>query len=231
MFLQIEWRAVRRLLVQQEHWIKFDINSMLRFLKKSEVDRSKFIIECSGACRSLKIGKTNHTGSDIVNEHFPTLMSEFTVHRKAEYLYAYMHDRSVFELNPLLIIYAGSDIVRRARRRTNHCSSRLQNQCCRERFYVNFRELGWNDWIIAPHGYYANYCRGNCRTYPFNSKIKSNHGHVLSEYRKHERTNKLIQSCCTPIKFSSISVIYYEDNKKIVKRDVPSMAVDDCGCP
>lgn len=164
------------------------------------------------------------------NRKWPFL-TKLNVREHATILHSFMSSRKLFGLNPFLIVYAGSDIVRRARRRTNHCSSRLQNQCCRERFYVNFRELGWNDWIIAPHGYYANYCRGNCKIFPFNGKMKSNHGHILSEYRKHEPKEELVQSCCTPVKFSSISVIYYEENKKIVKRDVPSMSVDDCGCP
>lgn len=32
--------------------------------------------------------------------------------------------------------------------------------CCRENFYVNFTHIGWDNWILQPSGYSANYCKG-----------------------------------------------------------------------
>ena len=32
--------------------------------------------------------------------------------------------------------------------------------CCREHFYVNFTHIGWDNWILQPSGYSANYCKG-----------------------------------------------------------------------
>lgn len=34
------------------------------------------------------------------------------------------------------------------------------SSCCRESFYVNFTHIGWDNWIIQPAGYYANFCKG-----------------------------------------------------------------------
>lgn len=211
-------------------WIKFQVLHRAFIMNRHNLDRTKFIVECSGVC-NYPASKIATSTSDILFENLSAFMAKYNPRPNDAYLYSLLSHRKFLGVNPFLIIYSGSDIVRRARRRTNQCSNHAQNQCCRERLYVNFRELGWNDWIIAPHGYYANYCRGNCKVYPLNGKTKSNHGHILSEYRKHGPSEERIQSCCTPIKFSSISVIYYEENKKIVKRDIPSMAVDDCGCP
>lgn len=47
-------------------------------------------------------------------------------------------------------------------RRTVHRCRDGADTCCVEELYVSFREMGWNDWVFAPQGYRANYCRGSC---------------------------------------------------------------------
>lgn len=34
--------------------------------------------------------------------------------------------------------------------------------CCRRSLWISFRELGWDSWIIRPHGYQAYFCDGSC---------------------------------------------------------------------
>lgn len=120
--------------------------------------------------------------------------------------------------------------MKRVRRRAVDCSGAVRGSCCKEQFYVNFEELGWNDWIIAPKGYHANYCQGDCSNLRTPDNFQSPYSFVIEEYRKIDRLNSY-QSCCTPIKFSSISIIYYEESQKIIKRDLPKMVVEECGCP
>lgn len=135
---------------------------------------------------------------------------------------------------PFLVVFIdparGNGGAKRVRRRAVDCAGAAPRQCCKEKFYVDFRELGWDDWIIAPHGYYANYCRGDCSGPRSPDQFQSYHSHVLEEYRKMDRLSGL-QPCCAPIKFSSMSLIYFEEDQKIVKRDLPKMVVDECGCP
>lgn len=135
---------------------------------------------------------------------------------------------------PFLVVFTdpsrGTLGAKRVRRRAVDCAGAAPRQCCKEKFYVDFRELGWDDWIIAPHGYYANYCRGDCSGPRSPDQFQSYHSHVLEEYRKMDRLSGL-QPCCAPIKFSSMSLIYFEEDQKIVKRDLPKMVVDQCGCP
>lgn len=40
-----------------------------------------------------------------------------------------------------------------------------------------------------------------------------------------------LQPCCAPTKFSSMSLIYFGPDMNIIKRDLPKMVVDECGCP
>ncbi|XP_016366839.1 bone morphogenetic protein 7-like [Sinocyclocheilus rhinocerous] len=58
-------------------------------------------------------------------------------------------------------------------------SSADQKQACKKHeLYVSFRDLGWQDWIIAPEGYAAYYCMGEC-AFPLNSYMNAtNHAIV-----------------------------------------------------
>ncbi|XP_055922313.1 uncharacterized protein LOC129953293 [Eupeodes corollae] len=131
---------------------------------------------------------------------------------------------------PFLVLHTEPSRSRRVRRRAVDCSGAIHGQCCKESFYVSFKALGWDDWIIAPRGYFANYCRGDC-TGPFRTPdtFQTFHAHFIEEYRKMGLLNGM-QPCCAPVKFSSMSLIYYGDDG-IIKRDLPKMVVDECGCP
>ncbi|XP_013365701.1 PREDICTED: bone morphogenetic protein 8A-like, partial [Chinchilla lanigera] len=47
-------------------------------------------------------------------------------------------------------------------------SSHGRRVCRRHELYVSFRDLGWLDWVIAPQGYSAYYCEGEC-AFPLDS--------------------------------------------------------------
>lgn len=134
---------------------------------------------------------------------------------------------------PFLMLNIEPDVVKRSKRRAIDCSQAGKSQCCKQRFYVSFKTLGWDDWIIAPPGYYANYCRGDCgsgiRRTP--DTFPTFYSHVFDELRKYNKLNGN-QLCCAPLKFSSISLIYFgPDGSEIIKRDLPKMVVEECGCP
>lgn len=133
---------------------------------------------------------------------------------------------------PFLVVHIEPNVVKRNRRRALDCSVATKTQCCKQRFYVSFKALGWDDWIIAPAGYYANYCSGSCggglnRT---PDTFLTYYSHVFHEVRKYNKLNGN-QLCCAPLKFSSMSLIYFGPDSKIIKRDLPKMVVDECGCP
>lgn len=52
--------------------------------------------------------------------------------------------------------------------------------CCRENYYVEFKDVGWSDWIVEPQGFDANYCKGSCTSHvglPQNS-----HGRIFMQF-------------------------------------------------
>lgn len=132
---------------------------------------------------------------------------------------------------PFLVLRgAQNQGARRVRRRALDCGPGARDRCCKQRFYVSFRALGWDDWIVAPRGYYANYCRGECGANRTPDTFVAYHSHVLDEYRRLDRLAGL-RPCCAPLKFSSMSLIYFGPDSDIIKRDLPKMVVDECGCP
>ena len=113
-------------------------------------------------------------------------------------------------------------------RRSVSCS-RTSNRCCKKSHYVSFKELGWDSWIIAPDGYYANYCNGKCSNYVSPENRLTHHSTVIDGYRK-RTSGAVIKSCCSPRKMSALSLLYFDERGNIVKTDLPRMVVEECGC-
>ncbi|XP_054827661.1 inhibin beta B chain [Eublepharis macularius] len=133
---------------------------------------------------------------------------------------------------PFVVVQARlADNKHRIRKRGLECDGRT-DLCCRQQFYIDFRHIGWNDWIIAPLGYYGNYCEGNCPNYlaGIPGSASSFHTAVVNQYRIRKLNPNAVNSCCIPTKLSSMSMLYFDDEYNIVKRDVPNMIVEECGC-
>uniref|UniRef100_A0A087XGR2 Inhibin beta B chain n=3 Tax=Poeciliinae TaxID=586240 RepID=A0A087XGR2_POEFO len=133
---------------------------------------------------------------------------------------------------PFLVVRARqADGKHRIRKRGLECDG-SSSLCCRQQFYIDFRLIGWNDWIIAPSGYFGNYCEGNCPAYMAGvpGSASSFHTAVVNQYRMRGMSPGSMNSCCIPTKLSTMSMLYFDDEYNIVKRDVPNMIVDECGC-
>ena len=105
--------------------------------------------------------------------------------------------------------------------------------CCKRQFYVNFRDIGWNDWIIAPSGYHANYCEGDCPNHmaSLSGSSLSFHSTVINHYRMRGYSPfQSIKSCCVPTRLRAMSMLYYNEEQKIIKKDIQNMIVEECGC-
>lgn len=133
---------------------------------------------------------------------------------------------------PFLVVQARpADNKHRIRKRGLECDG-SSSLCCRQQFYIDFRLIGWNNWIIAPAGYYGNYCEGNCPAYMAGvpGSASSFHTAVVNQYRLRGMSPGAMNSCCIPTKLSTMSMLYFDDEYNIIKRDVPNMIVEECGC-
>ncbi|TRZ07868.1 hypothetical protein HGM15179_019240 [Zosterops borbonicus] len=101
--------------------------------------------------------------------------------------------------------------------------------CKPRRLYISFSDVGWENWIIAPQGYLANYCRGDC-PFPLAAELNSTNHAVLQTLVHSLDPQGTPQPCCVPVRLSPISILYYDNSDNVVLRHYEDMVVDECGC-
>nr|XP_046265281.1 inhibin subunit beta Ab [Scatophagus argus] len=132
----------------------------------------------------------------------------------------------------MVALRAREETAQRRVKRGLECDGKT-HVCCKRQFYVNFRDIGWNDWIIAPSGYHANYCEGDCPNHmaSISGSSLSFHSTVINHYRmRGYNPFQNIKSCCVPTRLRAMSMLYYNEEQKIIKKDIQNMIVEECGC-
>uniref|UniRef100_A0A5S6R447 TGF_BETA_2 domain-containing protein n=1 Tax=Trichuris muris TaxID=70415 RepID=A0A5S6R447_TRIMR len=101
--------------------------------------------------------------------------------------------------------------------------------CQRRTLYVSFRDLGWQDWIIAPDGYAAYYCFGEC-SFPLNTHMNATNHAIVQTLVHLMYPERVPKPFCAATKLSSISVLYFDDHSNVVLKKYNNMVVKSCGC-
>uniref|UniRef100_A0A8C6N455 Growth/differentiation factor 3 n=1 Tax=Mus spicilegus TaxID=10103 RepID=A0A8C6N455_MUSSI len=103
-----------------------------------------------------------------------------------------------------------------------------RNFCHRHQLFINFQDLGWHKWVIAPKGFMANYCHGEC---PFSMTTYLNSSnYAFMQALMHMADPKVPKAVCVPTKLSPISMLYQDSDKNVILRHYEDMVVDECGC-
>lgn len=99
--------------------------------------------------------------------------------------------------------------------------------CQRTSLRVNFRDIGWDSWIVAPPEYDAYECRGQCY-YPLTDEsTPSKHALIQTLMNIREKAS---MACCVPIKLDPITVMYKENGRLTIRYLYEEMKVAECGC-
>ncbi|KAL1777132.1 bone morphogenetic protein 8B [Sigmodon hispidus] len=107
--------------------------------------------------------------------------------------------------------------------------ARGRDVCRRHELYVSFRDLGWLDWVIAPQGYSAYYCEGEC-AFPLDSCMNATNHAILQSLVHLMKPDVVPKACCAPTKLSATSVLYYDSSNNVILRKHRNMVVKACGC-
>ncbi|XP_065691923.1 left-right determination factor 2-like [Patagioenas fasciata] len=92
-----------------------------------------------------------------------------------------------------------------------------KSTCCRQKHYINFRELSWAQyWIIEPAGYQAYRCSGGCLQPP----------NPLRHFGYGERTCVVAESSPLPMMY----LIQRGNRTEIEAAEFPNMIVEKCSC-
>ncbi|KAK5894930.1 hypothetical protein CesoFtcFv8_011572 [Champsocephalus esox] len=102
-------------------------------------------------------------------------------------------------------------------------SSTDQKQACKKHeLYVSFRDLGWQDWIIAPEGYAAYYCEGEC-AFPLNSYMNATNHAIVQTLVHFINPETVPKPCCAPTQLHAISVLYFDDSSNVILKKYRNM--------
>ncbi|XP_017286352.1 bone morphogenetic protein 3 [Kryptolebias marmoratus] len=102
--------------------------------------------------------------------------------------------------------------------------------CARRYLKVDFADIGWSEWIISPKSFDAYYCSGSCQ-FPMAKALKpSNHATIQSIVRAVGVVPGIPEPCCVPEKMSSLSILFFDEDKNVVLKVYPNMTVDSCAC-
>lgn len=163
------------------------------------------------------------------------------------------HKGSVNSQSPILSFDAQT--MRKARRRQWDDSQR--RGCSRRSLRVDFADIGWSEWVIAPKAFDAYYCAGTCgfpmpkvsssyagltltATFVFVSNLSpfkspqvarpSNHATIQSIVRAVGIIPGVPEPCCVPEKMSPLAVLYQDEATNRVLKVYPNMSVQSCSC-
>ena len=102
--------------------------------------------------------------------------------------------------------------------------------CRRRNHIIHFKDLGWDNWVIAPTMYSAYHCAGACQI-PDVNKMKTNHAR-LQLYLSQQDSNLAAAPCCVPDKLGSISMLYHggPGESTYVLKQVNDFVVKSCAC-
>ena len=98
-------------------------------------------------------------------------------------------------------------------------------------WYVTFKELNMEKWVISPAGTNVNYCTGSCNLLPLEVNITS-HAYISAHYIRRQQKkapSDLTNPKCVPIKLSPINVIFKRKFGYLLKA-IEGMLTESCGC-
>jgi len=102
--------------------------------------------------------------------------------------------------------------------------------CRRRDHIIRFKDLGWDDWVIAPRMYSAYHCAGTCQILDI-SKMKTNHAR-LQLFLSQQDSDLAAAPCCVPDQLGSISMLYHggPGESTYVLKQVNDFVVKSCAC-
>ncbi len=178
-------------------------------------------------------------------------------------LQTFTHNEHYKPINPH---YSNFSITKtREKRALVHGKRYLQQQkrtnyCRRVDMNVNFKELGWDKWIIFPKVFNAHLCTGDCSlplrmrkkilstSYTLNggslkpaSKLNkessaiistsaTNHAQIMSILEYKHPEMNKDMTKCVSTKLRPLTVVFLDENGQIKTKQYEDMIVEECGC-
>nr|BAC53989.1 Sj-BMP2/4 [Apostichopus japonicus] len=146
-----------------------------------------------------------------------------------------IHDEDQwFQQRPLLVTYTDDGRTKRSsKKRTKRQKSkkkrRLKENCSKHSLYVDFAIVGWDSWILAPEGYQAYYCQGEC-PYPMPEHLNPTNHAIVQTIVHSADPSSVPKACCVPTELDTLNMLYLNEKEQIILKNYKDMIVTSCGC-
>ncbi len=101
--------------------------------------------------------------------------------------------------------------------------------CKRTPLFVDFKDIGWDSWIIQPLGYEAYECNGVCNP-PMTSEVSPTKHAIVQTLLSVKSPERASRACCVPTKLEPISLLYHDNGVITFNHKYEGMVVAECGC-
>ncbi|XP_059386355.1 growth/differentiation factor 2-like isoform X2 [Carassius carassius] len=197
-------------------WEAFDVTRAVRNWHESGRGVGELQVEIERDCELLDISLGLEDNSSAV----VIVFSNDLGNRKGESMKeVLLHEKQrVFWDNRVPV----NQHYRKKRRATN-------NYCRRTSLKVNFKDIGWDKWIVAPPEYDAYECKGVCY-FPLTDDVTPSKHAIIQTLVNLSNPKKANMACCVPTKLDPIAVMYQEKGVLTVRHLYEEMKVAKCGC-
>ncbi|XP_038062105.1 bone morphogenetic protein 10-like [Patiria miniata] len=228
---------------QTDGWESFDLTSIVRLIvSQSKVSKNPsdvWPVASQSLCLGIhlqpliQIDGRSYLDVDISNviEFEPLLVVYSDNYEKLQHM-GYLkrqemlaRDRIHSDKAGLAITSNSATIVRSKRDAMRH-----HRLCKRRPMQVIFKDIGWDDWVIAPTHYQAFKCSGKC-VFPLTDHWSPT-VHSIIQTLAHEYDPVGVDNpCCVPTQLGPISMLYLDENNVLTyKYRYEGMVVKKCGC-
>lgn len=216
---ELEEVVTQRIRARDSGWVSFDLTHVLPLWLKSGSATSRLELYIAGP------------GSAEVEVERRTLAKRnavlvlFSEDRRGERELNQEHE---FLSHPLLPpLSPGEEVAVSTASRPRR--SIKTEPCKRTPLYVDFKDIGWDSWVIQPLGYEAYECNGVCNA-PLTSEVSPTKHAIVQSLLSIRNPGRASPSCCVPTKLEPISLLYHENGVVTFKHKYEGMVVAECGC-
>ncbi|XP_064158384.1 bone morphogenetic protein 16 [Anguilla rostrata] len=238
-----------------ESWESFGLTSDLLERAAGRADHLGFLLEITPLNATLFRGVRGQGQGERLRVRRSTGQKEHSWARERPLLVTYSHDgrgqplapppgrlERAFPAERLRKRRRGSTSREMGRRGRGRVQSRVRRngglaaklrrlsraRCRRHPLYVDFNDVGWNKWIVAPSGYHAFFCLGECR-FPLADHMNSS-SHAMVQTLVNSVNGAVPRACCVPTALSPIAMLYLDQHDRVVLKNYEDMVVEGCGC-
>ncbi|KAK2866068.1 hypothetical protein Q7C36_002124 [Tachysurus vachellii] len=211
-------------------WKAFDVTSALQSWLQSKYGAGELVVEVqSQGCKSYQGGgyKISLNLEDSTSPVLIVFSNDLENRmRKAktevQEMMAHEDEKFLLRVSPL-DDYTSEDHHRRRKRNAR------KNYCRRTSLKVNFKDIGWDKWIVAPPEYDAYECKGVCN-FPLTDDVTPSKHAIIQTLVNLSNPKKANKACCVPTKLDPLTVMYQENGIITVRHLYEEMKVAKCGC-